>query len=218
MGITIKKGGTTKYIKGRGAAPLSYEERKISDSYSEELKTKISDIKAKLKKEGFFEMKNDLKKWLLLGRELQFLKESELRKVADPDLLYTWQALYVYAPELAPKPDIPTEEGRAIGKRNHFLICYRLAQLDQATFNKLTSWRDFNDIYMSFTTLAWEDADRLIDWILFKSSEGGNFRKELVAVRATVGKRSKHKLYTKLLSREELFSKLDKVYANLKTN
>ena len=223
MGIAIKKSGKTKYIKQRGTAPLSYKERKSSDLYAKELKNRIKEIKVSLKKEGFFEMENNLEKWLLLGKALQFLKDSELRKMADPDLEYTWSAFYALAPELAPVSETPKDSSRVIGKRNHFLICYRLAQLSPAVFVKLPSWRDFNDIYMSLTPLAWEDADRIIEWVLLKSTEAGKtgsskFRKALIAVRKTVGVRSKHKLYTKILSKDELFSKLEVAYKELETS
>lgn len=178
------------------------------------LKHNLGQIRETLAEKGFFDMKPSLKKWFLLGKELQFLDDSEIRKKCDPDFELTWRALYDLTPDLAPTPHIPTDTERAQGRRNHFQMSYRLAKLPWKTLKTL-NWRMWNDVCMSFSPDMWRDRERLLEWLIDRSLagsgkiDGKKLRRALVALRHIAGEKASAKRNTNLLSRRELHRLLD---------
>jgi hypothetical protein len=213
--VVIWKGkfGNT-YVTPGNRLPSS-QEMKLAEEYDIALRNKMAEIKERLEEKGFFKMKSGMKKWRMLGEELSFLDELQIRKDCDPDLENTWRAFYDIAPELSPTGKMPSEKERAEGRRNHFLICYYLAKVDWPTLGKI-NWRMFNDIYMSLTTSAMRsDINRLLEWIISRSTEKGKvngkkIRKVLEAVRHISGEKSRGSIDTRFLERKELFDILDK--------
>ena len=200
-----------KYVNP-GNAPPSGTEIEQAKQYDKFLEEKLGAIKSELIKRGFFNMKTDIKKWYILGQELQFLEELPLRKSCDPDMTMTWRALYDIMPDLSPTGKLPTEKERAEGARNHYLMCYRLAKFDslEAIEKSGITWREFNDIYMSFGPAQWKDRKRLLEWIGLKTKNGKEkTRAALQAIRRVSGMKSVHKTDTTILSKEELFKILD---------
>jgi len=200
-----------------GNAPLSEADINRAKEYDEFLRQKMKDIKVTLKMRGFFAMKGGIKKWYLLGEQLQFLDDAPLRKICDPDMDLTWRALYDIAPELSPTGKLPREKERAEGARNHYLMCYRLARFDSLdAFEKSgINWQKFNDVCMSFGPTQMKDRKRLLEWLGIGEKKA-NFRLALQAIRQMSGIKSIHKTDTTLLSKEELFKALDIKFDELK--
>lgn len=206
------KKGYKIYVTPSGAPPTS-EEIELAKEYEKKLQEKINEIIVSLRKRGFFNMQNKMKKWYMLGKELQFLDSTELRIKCDPNFKNTWRALYDLAPRLAPTENIPTDEERATGWRNHFYVSYRLAKLPWALVQNIP-WGNWTDINAAFSPEMWEDGRRLLEWVVSRASteKGINrkkLRKALKALRGVAGQRAKVARDTTVLSKEELYKLLD---------
>jgi len=217
--IWREKGGYKLYVTPSGEPPTR-EDIELAKKYDEKLRKNIEKLTRLLQKKGFFEMKNKMKKWYMLGKGLQFLDKIELRLKCDPNRENTWRALYDIAPHLAPKRTMPTDKERAIGKRNHFYVCYLLGKMEWEKIKHLT-WANWNEIYMSFTPKMWNDADRLLEWIMARASTSkglprNRLRVVLKALRRAIGERSKISRDTTLLSTNELYKLLDEELKKVK--
>jgi hypothetical protein len=206
--------GEKRYITPSGW-PLTKQARELAEEFDDVLHKKIGRVQKELRKQGYFKMKPGLSKYHLLGKALQFLGPLEIRKKCDPDFENIWRALYDYAPKLAPRR-MPASEDRTVGKRNFFLNSYRLGQLSQDTLEKMGTWSNWEDIYMVFVAnpKLWEDWERLLGWTLERSEKNGKMdrsklREALKVVRKAVGKRTKVKRDTTVLTTSELYELLD---------
>jgi hypothetical protein len=195
--------------------PLTKKARELADEFDEIISRKMEKMIKQLRKEGYFKMKPGLSKYYHLGKSLQFLKDLRLRSKCDPDLENIWRALYDYAPKLAPRK-LPSSQERTMGKRNFFLMCFRLGQLPEDVAERIGSWSNWNDIYMSFVgnPLSWKDWERILGWILRRSDKNGfvdreKLRQTLIAMRGMMGRKSKVKRDTTVLSESELYRLLD---------
>ena len=207
--------GEKIYKAPSGWSSIGKRPRELADEFDRILSRKMKTLTKQLRKEGYFKMKPGLSKYYNLGKSLQFIEDLRLRRKCDPDLENIWRALYDYAPRLAQRK-IPKSEERSVGKRNFFLMCYRLGQLAEITVEKLGTWTNYEDIYMAFagSPHLWKDWGRLLNWILAKSEENGRIdrnklRQTLRAFRKVLGKKSKMKRDTTVLSEAELTRLLD---------
>ena len=211
--VIWSEGDEKRYVTPGGGPPTT-EGIMLAKKYKKILKHELKQIRERLAEKSFFDMKPSLKKWFLLGKELQFLDDLELRKKCDPDLELTWRALYDVATDLAPTTHIPTNKERAEGRRNHFYMCYRLAKLPWKTLRPL-NWRMWNDVCMSFSPDMWTDRERLLEWLINRSSigsekvDGKKLRGSLVALRHVAGEKASLRRNTNLLSKKELYKLLD---------
>lgn len=199
--------GYRVYVTPTGASPSS-EEIELAEEYEKRLQEKIKKITISLKKKGFFEIKNKMKKWYMLGKELHFLDDMPLRIKCDPDLKNTFRAFYDLAINLAPTKDLPTDKERLFGDRNHFYVAYQLAKFPWKLV-KNVPWGNWTDINAAFSPINWRDRERLLSWVLEKSQKKNiinreKLREALMALRAVIGKRD-----TLVLSNEELYKLLD---------
>lgn len=220
MAVIWASKGEKRYVT-QGGWPPTTEDMRLADEYDDVLKNEFKVIRNRLADKDFFCTKSGLKKWFLLGKELQFLHTLELRKKCDPEFNLTWRALYDVVPDLAPTSQIPSDKERAEGKRNHFQMCYRLAKLPWKKLTQL-NWRMWNDICMSFTPDMWEDSERLLEWLITRSQKNSEkvdnrkLRIALIALRNTAGEKAAVKRNTKLLSKENLRQLLDDELAEIK--
>ncbi len=195
--------------------PLTKQAHKLADDLDNILISKIENLKNELKQEGYFDIKNDLEKYYLLGKKLHFLDDIELLSKCDPDRENIWRALYDYVPDLAPNI-LPKEKARTTGKRNFFLCCYKLGKLNKKTRNRIGSWSNWQEVYLVFSgnPRLWEDWERLLEWILSRTEKKGamtksNIRDILTILRKSIGKRAKIKRDTTVLTIDELYKLLD---------
>jgi hypothetical protein len=203
-----------KIFKGAEGRAISEEEIRLAEEYDSQLRKKMEEIAQVLEKKGFFRERNTLKKWHMLGRELQFLDNFELRKKCDPEMKYTWRALLDISTRLAPSQKLPRDRERLEGRRNHFYMCYILGKFDLEKAIQFT-WSEWNDIFMSFSPEMWRDGERLLEWLISRSRENGKvsrekLRKALKALRSVCGERATKPVLTQVLSKEELYKLLDK--------
>lgn len=211
--VIWREGGEKRYVTPGGGAPTT-EDIKLAEECEKVLKHKLDQIRRRLAEKSFFDMRPSLKKWFLLGKELQFLDDLEIRKKCDPNLELTWRALYDVVADLAPTTYIPTNKERAEGWRNHFYMCYRLAKLPLKTL-RLLNWRMWNDVCMSFSPDMWTDRERLLEWLINRSKtssgkiDGKKLRGALVALRHVAGEKASLKRNTNLLSKGRLHKLLD---------
>ena len=217
--IWREKGGYTLYVTPSGEPPTQ-EDIELAKRYDEELRERIKELTSSLREKGFFEMEDKMKKWYLLGKGLQFLDRMVLMSKCDPTRENTWRALYDIAPHLAPRETIPTDKERASGKRNHFYRCYLLGKIDWERIRHL-KWANWNDIYMSFSPNMWNDAERLLKWILERASTNkaltrSRLRFVLKALRKALGERAKVQKDTTVLSTAELYYLLDEELEKVK--
>ncbi|MFX0199994.1 MAG: hypothetical protein ACFFCW_28065 [Candidatus Hodarchaeota archaeon] len=215
MAIVWKTSKGEKLYVTPSGWPLTKEARLLADKFDQELRKEIDLTRAKLKKQGYFKLKPGLEKYYLLGKELQRINNLGLLSKCDPDRENLWRALYDYAPDFAPQK-LPTSEERAVGKRNFFLIAYRLGKVSTKTLKKIQTWGNWHDIYMSFVghSKLWEDWERLLKWILVKSVIKGKvdrtkLRKTLKIMRKVIGKRAKPPRDTTVLTTHELYELLN---------
>ncbi|MGB9760627.1 MAG: hypothetical protein ACPLZG_12430 [Thermoproteota archaeon] len=200
------------YVTPEGTPP-SREEMALAEEYDRELRKRVEKIRRVLLKKGFFEEKNKIKKWYMLGKELQFLDKMEMRIKCDPNFENTWRALADIAPDLMPSEKLPSDKERVLGKRNHFYLCHLLGKIPQRKAEELT-WSNWNDIFMSFSPEMWRDGERLLKWVLDRATREGKITRErlrtvLKALRRAVGGRARIQMDTAMLSIEELYAILD---------
>ena len=212
--------GERKYKQPSGW-PLTKKAQEMADECDRILGRRVEKMIRQLRKEGYFKMKPGLAKYYHLGKSLHFVKDLKLLSKCDPDLENIWRAFYDYAPKLAQRK-MPKSEERTVGKRNFFLMCYRLGQLSEHTVEKMGTWTNWEDIYMAFagSPHLWKDWKRLLDWILTKSEENGRIdrdklRKTLRILRKAMGKKSKVKRDTTVLTDSELSKFLEYATINI---
>jgi hypothetical protein len=215
LAIIWKTSDGEKIYKTPSGWPLTKKARELADEFDGILRRKISRIIKQLRREGYFKMKPGLVKYYRLGKSLQFVKDLRLRSKCDPDLENVWRALYDYAPELSQRK-MPKSQERSSGKRNFFLMCFRLGQLSDKTIEKMGTWTNYEDIYMAFagSPHLWKDWERLLNWILTNSEENGKInrdrlRRTLRALRKVLGKKPRVKRDTTVLSDAELLRLLE---------
>jgi hypothetical protein len=216
--------GEKIYKAPSGWPSMGKKPRELADEFDRILSRKMKRLVKQLRKEGYFKLKPGLPKYYHLGKSLQFINDLRLRSKCDPDLENIWRALYDYAPRLAQRK-IPKSNERAAGKRNFFLMCYRLGQLSEDEVGKLGTWTNYEDIYMVFagSPYLWKDWERLLTWILAKSEESeridrAKLRQTLMAFRKALGKKPKFKRDTTVLSDAELTRLLDSSLYSILTN
>jgi hypothetical protein len=224
LAIIWKTIGGEKIYKTPSGWPLTRKARELADKFDKILCREIKKISKQLQQEGYFGMKPGLPKYYLLGKSLQFVKDLKYRSICDPDIENIWRAFYDYAPKLAQRK-MPKTDERSIGKRNFFLMCYRLGQLSNETVEKLGTWTNYEDVYMVFAASPhlWKDWARLLNWIISKSEEEGKInremlRKTLKAFRKILGKKSRFKRETTVLSDAELTMLLNSAVNSLHSN
>jgi hypothetical protein len=215
LAIIWKTPSGEKIYKTPSGWPLTKKAHELADEFDKILYRKMKRTIRELRKEGYFKMEPGLPKYYHLGKALQFIRDLRLRSKVDPDLENIWRALYDYAPQLAQRK-MPKSEERSIGKRNFFLMCFRLGQLPDKTVERLGTWTNYEDIYMAFagSPYLWNDWERLLSWILTKSEANGKIsrnllRKTLRAMRKVLGRRPRVKRDTTVLSDAELLKFLN---------
>lgn len=216
--IWRKKSGFKVYVTPSGQPPTQ-EEIELAKEYDKELQERVHEVTLSLREKGFFEMQHKMKKWHMLGKELQFLDNMDLRSKCDPHMENTWKAFYDLAPHLAPTKRVPTDKQRVVGRRNHFYVCYLLGKMPWNQVKNLT-WANWNDIYMAFSLDMWKDGSRLLKWVIDKSSIGGKItrrrlRLALKGLRRAVGQRAKIPKDTTVLSNGELTELLNRTFEML---
>lgn len=220
MAVIWKKGAFKVYATPNSQPPTN-EDIELAKEYDKELKEKIDEITVSLKKKGFFDTQNKMKKWHMLGEELQFLDNLEIRQKCDPNLENTWKALYDIAPHLAPSKSIPTDKERVFGKRNHFYRCYLLGKIPWNQIKDI-AWANWDDIYMSLSPYMWKDSERLLEWVMTRASTKkgvtrSRLRKVLKALRRVIGQKGKVEMDTTVLSKKELYKLLDQELEKITT-
>lgn len=217
LAIVWKTSDGEKIYKTPTGWPLTKKARELADEFDRILSRKMKKLTRQLRKEGYFKTRPGLSKYYHLGKSLQSLKDLRLRSKCDPDLENIWRALYDYAPKLAPRR-LPRSEARTVGKRNFFLMCYRLGQLSEKTVAKMGNWSNWGDIYMVFVgnPQSWKDWERVLNWILIKSEyndkiDRAKLRQTLKIVRKIIGRKSKVRRDTTVLDENELYRLLDSV-------
>jgi len=205
--------GARKYVTPNGLPPTK-EDVELADRYEKELQQKIELITTALTREKFFETKNKMRKWYLLGKKLHFVDKMPLRLKCDPFLENTWRAFYDAALHLTPTGKIPVDKNQFIGTRNHFYVCYLLGKYDWKEIKTL-DWSAWLDIYRSFSPDMWKDK-RILQWLINQSTVNGKvnvrrLRKVLKVVRSLFGRRVKNSTVSSVLSDEEFFSMLRQV-------
>jgi len=220
LAVIWKTSQGEKIYKTPSGWPLTKKAREMADVFDKILSREIEKLTKQLRKEGYFKMKPGLAKYYRLGKALQFVKDLKLLSKCDPDLENIWRAFYDYAPRLAPRK-LPNSEERTVGKRNFFLTCYRLGQLNEKTVEKMGNWSNWGDIYMVFAgnPQLWKDWERLVEWISAKSEENGKIdrnklRQTLKVVRKALGKKPKIKRDTTVLTDNELYLFLNSATKN----
>lgn len=221
LAVIWKTSQGEKIYKTPSGWPLTKKAREMADEFDTILTRKMKKVIKQLHKEKYFKMKPGLPKYYLLGKSLQFVKNLKLRSKCDPDLENIWRAFYDYAHKLAPRK-LPSSLERTVGKRNFFLMCYRLGQLPEETVEKMGNWSNWGDIYMVFAgnPQLWKDWERLLDWVLIKSEDNGRIdrarlRQTLRILRKVLGKKSEVKRDTTVLTDNELYKLLDSTANNI---
>ena len=199
---------------------LTSEDVELAKQYDEVLQTKIKKITSSLKAQGFFELKDKMKKWYMLGKKLHFLDEMPLRIKCDPDLNNTFRVFYDLAINWAPKQDLPTDKERLTGDRNLFYVAYQLAKFPWELVKNIP-WGNWTDIHAAFHPTKWIDRERLLSWVLSKSKENNKInrkklRKALMALRSVVGKTAEVERDTTVLFDGELYKLLDQKFNSIK--
>ena len=206
MVVIFKKKNTLIYKSSTGVMRRS-EIAKAESMYKELnknfLKLEKILIKRKLLSESG-QKKNALYIWYSVGKILlRIIKEYKVEKKGEFE--YFWKSIYDFIPKTIQKRDIPK---RSLDwQRNHFRLCYLMAQRSWIEVQEIGNWSIWRDIFDNKKIL--ED-ERLFEWTttnVIKLRKKGLGHKEIRKFFYAISNRLK-KIDTGVLTTSELLEKL----------
>ena len=148
--------------------------------------------------------KDALKVWYQTGQFLNRIANKYKLRGTD-DELYFWQSVYGHvSPMVQKNPPPQKNKGKT---RNHFRLCAKMAERDWEEVQQVGNWSVWRDLFDNSKLM--ED-ERVFDWVVdaIKALKLGH--KELRPFIHATRKRLTN-LDTSILSKQELWTKLDEV-------
>lgn len=195
---------------------LTGELREQAERLDEFLSKKVSEIEKEMESTGFLKLKGKkgevIKLWYEVGKRLDFVTDTSM--VAAEDREFVWRAIYDYAGALAPGP--LTERVRRDPETSHFSYCYKLSRFPWEFVQMAGDWTSWSEFFDRKET---KNDPRIIEWLGKKANESNvsarqNWLRPLTkAIHKEFEKRD-----TTVFSVEELYERLDKIFAEMREN
>jgi hypothetical protein len=195
---------------------LTGELREQAERLDEFLSNKVSEIEKEMESTGFLKLKGKkgevIKLWYEVGKRLDFVTDTSM--VAAEDREFVWRAIYDYAGALAPGP--LTERVRRDPETSHFSYCYKLSRFPWEFVQMAGDWTSWSEFFDRKET---KNDPRIIEWLGKKAKESNvsarqNWLRPLTKV---IHKEFENRDST-VFSLEELYERLDKIFAEMRKN
>lgn len=195
---------------------LTGELREQAERLDEFLSKKVSEIEKKMKSTGLLKLKGKkgevVKLWYEVGRRLDFVMDTSV--VAAEDREFVWRAIYDHAGELAPGP--LTERVRRDPETSHFSYCYKLSRFPREFVDMAGDWTSWSEFFDRKET---KNDPRIIEWLGKRGKESNvSARQNWLRPLTKAIHREFEKRDTTVFSVEELYERLDKIFAEMGEN
>ena len=195
---------------------LTGELREQAERLDEFLSNKVSEIKKEMESTGFLKLKGKkgevIKLWYEVGKRLDFVTDTSM--VAAEDREFVWRAIYDYAGALAPGP--LTERVRRDPETSHFSYCYKLSRFLWEFVQMAGDWTSWSEFFDRKET---KNDPRIIEWLGKKAKESNVSARQnwLRPLTKAIHKEFENR-DTTVFSVEELYERLDKIFAEMREN
>lgn len=195
---------------------LTGELREQAERLDEFLLKKVSEIEKKMKSTGFLKLKGKkgevVKLWYEVGKQLDFVTDTSV--VTAEDREFVWRAIYDHAGALAPGP--LTERVRRDPETSHFSYCYKLSRFRWEFVDMAGDWTSWSEFFDRKET---KNDPRIIEWLGEKAKESNvSARQNWLRPLTKAIHREFEKRDTTVFSVEELYERLDKIFAEMREN
>jgi len=195
---------------------LTWELRKKAERLYEFLSKKVNEIEEEMKSTGFLKLKGKkgevVRLWYEVGKRLEFVMDTSV--VAAEDREYIWRAIYDHAGALAPGP--LTERVRRDPETSHFSYCYKLSKFPWEFVDMVGDWTSWSEFFDRKET---KNDRRIIEWLGKKAKESNvSARQNWLRPLTKAIHREFEKRDTTVFSVEELYERLDKIFAEMRKN
>jgi len=195
---------------------LTGELREQAERLDEFLSNKVSEIKKEMESTGFLKLKGKkgevIKLWYEVGKRLDFVTDTSI--VTAEDREFVWRAIYDYAGALAPGP--LTERVRRDPETSHFSYCYKLSRFPWEFVQMAGDWTSWSEFFDRKET---KNDPRIIEWLGKKAKESNVSARQnwLRPLTKAIHKEFENR-DTTVFSVEELYERLDKIFAEMREN
>ncbi|MBT9132490.1 MAG: hypothetical protein DDT32_01199 [Syntrophomonadaceae bacterium] len=195
---------------------LTGELRDQAERLDEFLSKKVSEIEEEMKSAGFLKLKGKkgevIKLWYEVGKQLDFVTDTSL--VAAEDREFVWRAIYDHAGELV--PGRLTERVRRDPETSHFSYCHKLSRFPWKFVDMAGDWTSWSEFFDRKET---KNDPRVIEWLGKKAKESNvSARQNWLRPLTKAIHREFEKRDTTVFSVEELYERLDKIFADIREN
>jgi hypothetical protein len=195
---------------------LTGELREQAERLDEFLSNKVSEIEKEMESTGFLKLKGKkgevIKLWYEVGKRLNFVTNTSM--VAAEDREFVWRAIYDYAGALAPGP--LTERVRRDPETSHFSYCYKLSRFPWEFVQMAGDWTSWSEFFDRKET---KNDPRIIEWLGKKAKESNvSARQNWLRPLTKVIHKEFENRDTTVFSVEELYERLDKIFAEMREN
>jgi hypothetical protein len=195
---------------------LTGELREQAERLDEFLSNKVSEIEKEMESTGFLKLKGKkgevIKLWYEVGKRLNFVTNTSM--VAAEDREFVWRAIYDYAGALAPGP--LTERVRRDPETSHFSYCYKLSRFPWEFVQMAGDWTSWSEFFDRKET---KNDPRIIEWLGKKTKESNvSARQNWLRPLTKVIHKEFENRDTTVFSVEELYERLDKIFAEMREN
>ena len=195
---------------------LTGELREQAERLDEFLSKKVSEIEKEMKSTGFLKLKGKkgevIKLWYEVGKRLDFVTDTSM--VAAEDREFVWRAIYDHAKTLA--PGHLTERVRRDPETSHFSYCYKLSRFPWEFVQMARDWTSWSEFFDRKET---KNDPRIIEWLGKKAKESNVSGRQnwLRPLTKAIHKEFENR-YTPAFSMEELYGRLDRIFAEMREN
>lgn len=195
---------------------LTGELREQAERFDEFLSKKVSGIEGEMKSAGFLKLKGKkgevVRLWYEVGKRLDFVTDTSV--VAAEDREFVWRAIYDHAPKLAPGP--LTERVRRDPETSHFSYCHKLSRFPWEFVDMAGDWTSWSEFFDRKET---KNDPRIIECLGKKAKEINVSARQnwLRPLTKAIHKEFENR-DTTVFSVEELYERLDKIFAEMRGN
>ena len=195
---------------------LTGELREQAKTLDEFLSKKVSEIEEEMKSTGLLKLKGKkgevVKLWYEVGKRLDFVTDTSM--VAAEDREFVWRAIYDHVRELHRGP-IP-ERVKRDPETSHFSYCYKLSRFPREFVEMAGDWTSWSEFFDRKET---KNDLRIIEWLGKKAKESNVSARQnwLRPLTKAIHKEFENR-DTTVFSVEELYERLDKIFAEMREN
>jgi len=193
---------------------LTDNEREKADKFDDFLSKKIKSIENELTENKLIDLKGKkgkvLKLWYEVGKRLSFIMDTTL---IDPEeRVFVFRAIYDHANKINPGP--LSKRVLRDPETSHFSYCYQLSNFSWDFVSKAGDWTSWSEFFDRKVT---KNDKRIIKWLASKANKDkiGSRQNWLRPLTKEI-----HgefiKIDTSFLTEDELYSKLDRIFLDLK--